>query len=495
MTITVFRNFSKKRNSTKRPSGGYSRQAFIKAPTSIENPVFILDETDTELNYFQAFGHYYFVDDVVILDTSRAEYHCSEDHLATWKSAITSSKQYILRCADSRYYDGKIIDTLYPKSMKPMVRVTRNTGTPFRSEPGTGAQIGKDVTLILTLKGANGSGFWAMRLGNFEELGTALFTVDQDTVWDAIGLTTLTKTYLDPGQYITNAIIIPIDDIDLRGGTSTDTITLGYWSYSDPDGTQIFTKLSNQICYKTTSSLTLSLATPRTGAQQFLNSNQYRRVKLTLPGAGDVELDADIAYQGSNIKVDFSVDVTGAIQYIIKYGSNYDAIRFVGGQIGVPFAIHAQTANPTQALGAQISGYRGNAIVGAGAALAGIKAGSAVGSIAGPIGTGVGGIIGGAIGSALGAVGSAGPIYNTQSVSNDGSIAGINANRDIIMEETIYNIPDQDIDLHGAPCCKYMTVGNLEGYIQTSNASIEIDGFEGEKTTIESMLDSGIFIE
>jgi hypothetical protein len=88
-TITTY-SFSKKQNSTKVPtsSGTVHNTVLLKDPTSLIRPVFKLQGFNRTDNYVQWDSRYYFIDDIVQLTNDIAEYHCSVDALASWKTGI-----------------------------------------------------------------------------------------------------------------------------------------------------------------------------------------------------------------------------------------------------------------------------------------------------------------------------------------------------------------------------------------------------------------------
>ena len=121
MAINItFYNFSKKVNSTAQPSsGGTTFSCELIENTSIMSPAIRLNLTSVQnftpigKNYaeIQTFQRFYFVTDWVYeLGTWIA--YLAVDTLATAKSIIGSSTQYILRSSHS--YDGNIVDTAYP---------------------------------------------------------------------------------------------------------------------------------------------------------------------------------------------------------------------------------------------------------------------------------------------------------------------------------------------------------------------------------------------
>ena len=95
-----FWTFSKIQNSTAQPSGaGTQHTVYLKGPCSVMAPVFLIEGIDTSLNYCEWNGRYYFVTDMILSNNSIYEVRCSVDALATWKTEIGTSSQYILRSA------------------------------------------------------------------------------------------------------------------------------------------------------------------------------------------------------------------------------------------------------------------------------------------------------------------------------------------------------------------------------------------------------------
>lgn len=476
MTITTYSSFAKKRNSTKQPTGGTSHTATLKEPCSIENPVFKLRTSDNNITYVSAFGHYYFVDDAIRISNEDIELHCSCDALASHKSEITASNQYVARCETNTYWNTKLIDESYPLATDPDI---------FYHTVSPAFVTGSGAILVLSVKGEHGTTFWIMERGNFDQLGDALYQMsqDQDSVWSAITATApFDRAYLDPMDYITDARIIPID-----GSLFTFDryqIDIGYWSFIDPDGTatDVYKKVSGQLLY-TSSEYTLTLQPRFSGQFEFMNSNKYRKYELVLPGVGSVELDGDQVLTGNNIKVKFCIDVTGGICYEVAYGAGNVYKDYIAGNISIPFAIHGQNADYSRAIGAStgiIGGLAGGAITG--------------GMAGGPVGAVIGGVIG-AVGGAAKTIASAGPLFRTHTVGADGSFARISASSDILLKETIYNISGHDTQRLGAPCMQPVLLSNLSGYVQCINASVDINGFSHDREVVEAFLNSGFYIE
>lgn len=117
MVINLY-SFSKKPNSTKRPTGtGVEYHVCMIENTSIIKPQFSLKlpQNETFINknyaYIPYFERYYFIDDIS-WDNGLWILSMTCDVLATAKTIIGNSTQYVVRSASQ--YDGNVIDTEYP---------------------------------------------------------------------------------------------------------------------------------------------------------------------------------------------------------------------------------------------------------------------------------------------------------------------------------------------------------------------------------------------
>ena len=472
MTIKYWNNFQKKINSTARPldTAAVSVSANLKSPTSIENPTFILTGDNFNINYVEAFGHYYFVNDVVSVRNGMIEVSCTQDVLATYKSYITASSQLVARSASNPDYtliDEQAIATMTPEVVAPISA----TGLPLSIADGT---------VVITCKSGSGSTFYGMKFGVFEELARTLYAKTQNDIWSDLNVSAVfTHTFLDPMSFVTDVKFIPIDYSNVPG-TASDTIYLGYWSYTDPDGTAVFKKISNRVMWKTTDGISITLEALQTGANQFLNSNKFRRVTASFPGAGTIELDADILTQGNQLYVDAAIDVTGSIAYRISYGLGH--VIFTSGSIGVPVAMHSNVPN--------LSGI----VSSVGSVVGSVSGGAVAGSALGPLGA-VGGAILGGMSSVPTAIAHAQPLGITETRGSDGSLAGVSINTRIIVNETRYKISGRGPVTNGYPCMKYVQLSSLSGYCQCINASVSMPGFENDKSSVEGYLNSGFYLE
>ena len=106
MQLLLFKNFSKRRNSTKQvdDSTGIVTDVVLKQGTSIESPVFLIQGVDLEVNYAKFNNHYFYIDDIVVMH--KASY---EDQLDMAKS-LHNKNTY-----KSGYVDKTGIGSAFPE--------------------------------------------------------------------------------------------------------------------------------------------------------------------------------------------------------------------------------------------------------------------------------------------------------------------------------------------------------------------------------------------
>ena len=95
MDVTAYTFFNKRKNSTKRPSGGHKRNVVLLDDVSLYSPVFQSEYWDYNDNYCYWANRYYYVTDVVTLRQNLFEVHCEIDPLATWKDDIMNTTAFV----------------------------------------------------------------------------------------------------------------------------------------------------------------------------------------------------------------------------------------------------------------------------------------------------------------------------------------------------------------------------------------------------------------
>ena len=458
MNITLFSNFSKRKNSTKRPGGGSNFNVYLKENTSLDNPVFIMDNIGNALttyNYCMAFNRYYFIDDIISVSNDHVELHCSTDYLATYRSQIFSYSTFVERSA-SNY------DTLIPDALLSCQQDVVN-----KSVAGTVSGLDPNGLFIVPVSSKNGVQLYCFTslasAGAFYN-GTLYKNPKTNAPLSLNGIDTLITTVgfhtFNAQDYMGALMWLPISHAFIGSAVS---VAVGMWEL-DFGGYNI---LADDHQYITT-----AISAPTNIYSDFRKADpNYSKYSLWLPGVGLVgvnTLDASEDDLGLDISIDF---YTGAVSYRLYHGtSNCDIANF-NGQLGV-----------------QIPSGKTNIPVGSFVA-------SAIGTIA-SVATASSGA-GAAASGILGAVATAKTVLDPQT-----SISGGAGNKAVLSDRygiflccENYGSKDFPTKDAGRPLMQNVTLGNLSGYCKCGNASLDIGGLSGDKDNVNALLNSGFYIE
>lgn len=108
--------------STKQTAPSISiNNVLLKDGCSLVNPVFMVEYSASptnmaKYNYVNAFGCYYFVNQIVSLNNDIWEIYCTRDPMASFKGGIESYTGYILRTDDSSKWDTNYYDNIIAPS-------------------------------------------------------------------------------------------------------------------------------------------------------------------------------------------------------------------------------------------------------------------------------------------------------------------------------------------------------------------------------------------
>lgn len=468
MNIYCFTNFSKKPNSTARPSGtGTLHSCVFKDDCSIVSPVFLLDGVDLSVNYVQFNNRYYFVRDIVLQNRNIYELHCEIDVLATWKSEIGSSSQYVLR--SSAASDGTIVDLFYPTKKSPLIIDTAaTTTTTFAGHLDGGWYV------VGIISGSSSSAisqgvvqYYAFSSSQFNTFTQTLFTTSNWTDFQ-----TADRYSFNPIQYIASVKWFPYEP---PISYTISSLKIG-WE------TMYFTcyplVLSTDVRQFTWTASTHPQASSR---GVYLNSSPFSKYELVFAPFGDFVLDGDAVARAyghviyGSLKTDY---ITGRAMLRIRAQMDDVSHDYEFARRDVQLGVTIQVS--------QIAADR----IGA--------ASGVVGTVGGAISSLLSGNVIGAITGTLSGIGSA---YQTlqprvvSSGSND-SLAGVSgANLTHTLYQTFYYVVDEDNTNHGRPLCQVKTISSIAGYILTANAEVSITGTLEEKQRIQSMMDAGFFYE
>lgn len=459
MNIILYDGFSKKKNSTKRPGGGYSVDVRLKENTSIEAPSFILSTPMSGATYAHVpeWGEYYFVTDCVNLNAGQCELKCSCDPMANLKNVIGASEFFVI-------YDEspnkEIVDTRLQTKTSPM------TATSGGSALGLFSQIG---TVILTCTDENATHAYAVRpsdvsgiIPDFSQIIEDTYNLDvaDYTSWESNGVSVVLaylKQALQSGRIPDN-----IQDIRWIPFTITDysdavKIKLGKYEtsvYGSPIGlgaTRIITdSITKQIPWR---------------FYDWRNSDPYTQIYVQIPFVGVVNIPASSLIGCTSLRLMYSLDkISGSIAYELYADTLGDLIGTYGADTSVKVAIGNSATNIWQ-----IS----NGLIQAGASVLQTNPAGFLGGVASfaPIPQSVGGV------SSAAAVGTS-CFFKIISVVHDTNIN-----------------PDSVKQVIGTPAFEKKNIGSLSGFIQCQNASIDANCRESEREVVDNYLNSGFFYE
>lgn len=445
LTLEMF-TFSKKINSTKQPSGsGANVSAVFKENTSVVSPTFIIKGFNTSWNYIKWGSRYYFVDDIVIISNDHAEYVCRTDVLATFKSVIGSSSQYVIRAAGA--YNPYVVDMKYPAQASSILSNVSLSGLSVDS-------TGLYVLGVVGAGSTNSVTYYTMGAANFSQLMIALF---DDSYLNAQDISVeLQKELVNPFQYIVSCYWYPFTATQMAGDMAQ--IKFGWWDSGVYGGK--LAESQRVVSLEQTFELPRH---PQAGTRGiYLNDAPFTRYMLNCYSFGSIPIDPApfVANNAGAIEIDVDIFTGVAQMYVATQSSRlFTEIS----QFGVPIQINQNTAN----------------VIGGALSLAG-----------GLVGVAYGNYVGAAQG-VMSAVESAFP--QVQSKGANGSKVAFMQTPNIVA--SFRQIVEEDNAQIGRPLCAQRTISSLSGYIQCEDADLDSAGNSSEKEQIISFMNSGFYYE
>lgn len=456
MTINTWASFSKRRNSTKQPTGGTQKSVTLKSPTSLINPVFLLESFSLSDNYLQWGDRYYFIDDIILVNNSLAEYHCSVDALASWKSSIGSMNEYVVRAASS--YDGAIADFLYP--CKAGESEETQSFSDLHAETASFRVSGGGGYFIVGVYGATGDTgsitYWKLTPTEYSQLTAYMFSnawLDQNQT-DICEDTQ--KQLVNPMQYIASCIWFPFDGLASIG--VADNMSFGWWQtnlgaeYLEASDRKYI--LSDQV--------SISRHPDRNTRGKYVDDSPFTRHELFCWAFGSIPIDPAALVDNDNLILQIDVDLfTGAGILMVLAGQVL--IGEFTAQLGVPMQMAQLTSNIASSV---------------------LSIGSAVAN--------------GFIGNFLGAASAIGDTVQSwmpqvNATGTTGSCADYMFSPRVV--STFKRQTSMDATHNGRPLCQNVSIGSLSGYIKTENVDVDIPCTQEERDIIAGYMDGGFYYE
>lgn len=458
MNITVYNNFSKRRNSTKRPSGGSGVNVALKEGTSHMHPEFILGSIANPwaINYCSWGDSYYYVNDIVAEANNYFRLICELDVLATFKTEIGNYTTLIARSsADNNL---RVIDNIYPAKAQPTTIRTPYTPNVFTDNISRG-------TYLMATVGKAGNHFYLMNQTRFNSLCQWLFP--------ALGMDYQQWAVMNIGQALAggqdnilkNVVALkwmPVDYGVVSGYLTATTETyIGNWTMPHANSEALGDTNIPLL------NLTMQFADrPDGGARgDWLYQAPFASYYIYFPPFGKIEIDSSYMKKANltcSVTIAFNL-ISGNATLIV----NVDYNRV--GVYNVNLACDMSSGGTSYNLGGVATG-----IATAISAYAEGKKAGMVGGIASAVSSLV------PSGSQIG-----------------GGVAGVPA--DIALpcatHACYYDPIDENNAEYGRPLAEVRQISTLSGYVQCAGASLSIAGHVEEMQELNSLLDSGIFYE
>jgi hypothetical protein len=448
MTEIVLYHFSKRKNSTKRPTGqGTEVPCLLKSATTFQNPMFILQKPMNDMlqfNYAKWADHYYFIDSTTSINAGQTEISCTEDVLATYKNEISNYTCFIERSSNQTTLAN---DTMYIPT-NDWVLSTRNVSHKEKIMTSTYSQ-----QYIIRVVSRTGVASYYINGDQLNNLLDYMYTESNftDVITDAI-----TKLMFDPFKYIVDLKWIPFVDRAFNN-SNYEAIQLGFWDSG---------VTAKRIDEDTVVNFSYSFAfdNPLYAITDFrYYSPSFSNYFIKLPFIGVVALNPYKIDESVNALYQF--DATSGLCNVFLQSKKvvFASYQF---QLSVPVQIGYASTNIAQLTTSAVSlvgaGLQGNIAQGISS---GIEAGR---SITAPEV------------SMLGTIGNISNILNNQ-ILEFNSYACTSINPDGASE--------------GYADGTVRSISGLSGYIKCRNASIEISGFTGDQEAVNNYLNSGFYYE
>ena len=470
MVIEVYSGFQKMINSTKQPSGaGRSVTCRLKDDCSVLSTVFLLTGYSLSDNYVKWGSRYYFIDDIVIKGNELAEYHCSTDVLATFKTAIGGSSQYVLRSAST--FNGSIADAFYPMT------ALKNFSKSSQASGFVMPQLG---TFVFGIQGKTNGGsfgsttYYCMDYYNAADFMNEIFN-SQNSEYDAAGVEAASglpeKVYqsiINPQQYIVSCQFLPFE-YETIGNVSTGTIRLGWYEFS---GSALIFNPNYDALPTIEKTFTLSKH-PQNARGVYMNNAPFTQYILSYMPFGEIPLPADLLVNETQIHTKLIVDVITGQGTLKIYAGSSDTGQLLdsrSAKIGVDIAVSGGVYDTS------VGGLIGNAVRGSliGSALAGKFSRNPFSEVKDTVAE----------------------AEQSATISTSGSNGALDfLEYDIILYSRFSIVVDDDNTQHGRPLCAVRTISSLSGYIACLKPDLDTGASRTEKEAIMSFMEGGFYYE
>ena len=488
MQISFFGSFAKKVNSTKAPlvtDATRTLTGYLIEPCSIMNPTFKIERFASDASpqsytyaYISEFARFYFVEDWTWAD---GLWLCKlkEDVLASFKTAIGNTTEYILRTDSTTDFNGEITDITYPGTTD----VITNSFV-LNNAFSTSIYAGCYVVGIISGNNADAVGaitYYAMTSAEFGAFKAKLFSDDNLEIMgiiDSHGATLIQdvseafmKTLYNPFQYISSCFYFPFGKSAIPTATDVTTIPLGWWNYplnASIISAQTFELGAEQFAIT---------AHPQASRGSYLNYAPYTR-RAIVGRFGTIPIDTFCFDVGEKIDISYLIDIiTGqcCVKISVRNESTSPATHKLINEstflVGVPIQI-AQ-------IGMDYLGMITNAVTTYNTGAQQVLSAN----------------IGGAVSTVYNGIDNAMRNMMPQLITSGQNGSFLAPANETHVVEQFYQIVDEDIQHRGRPLCELRQINTLSGFILCAEGDMDISCYDNERKEITRFLTTGFFWE
>ena len=470
MSITVsFTSSSKKINSTTQLVMTDSYECVFKSGCSMLRPTLLLEITTNTFPAYTAFkieNRYYNVTDIRSVRQNLFEVDGIIDVLATHKSAIGSSTQYVVRSSST--FNEYVMDTKYPAT------ADTDLQTVFLNGLETDIEGTYVVGIIGIGESQNAVKYYAFPAFFFSRLLLALFDEGNLDSTQYFPLE-IQKELFNPFQYIVSCMWFPFSVSDIQETSQVSTIPLGWWEYPGFGGSPVHKVAAQIVSFGQNGTIVSHPMAETRGV--YLNYAPFTR-RYLIGVCGCIPLDTSLFGLNDRIHVTYDIDlITGSCRFEIGcYRSTDDPATIIQIArreflIGVPIQL------------AQV----GTDYLGIATAAIDTAAGVAGGLFS--------------LNFAGAASAAAHGIYDTVKTSMPQMETGGSNGSFLCMDDGLlivsqFFIPvDEDISHRGRPLCANVQLNRLNGFILCAEGETDIPCTAEEKQLIAGFLTGGFFME
>lgn len=477
MSITAtFYSFTKKVNSTARPSGGDSYSIVIKEPSGVLAPDIILEASNpTFYNYcyIPSFNRYYWVKDWTS-DHGFWTASLSVDVLATYKPDILDSYQYVLRSASMANHS--IPDTVYPITTDREVS-SKYVENPIKLSSGTKIDY---VLGVLNFDGTsnskiNGVQYLVLTESEMRDFINSMLTQDYYGIDPALSLlgfnASLLHALVNPAQYITESFVIPHSTM---GSVNISAPKVGPWALPQVPACKA---IGSGYAYNVTAFTGTSFTIPSHPQTQdhgvYVNSSPYSHHVLHAGPFGDIPLDFIPSDTMATVKYRINMDFKGNSQLVLMDNDN-NVLATSYANVSVPIPIVATSDKSMQGI-SSIGSEIKNGITSYGMSLADSW---------------------GRMTNAL--------VDMIPTIDSSGLNAGVlSINQDWYLTSEFYKVGGNVVQgggvasgKLGSPLCETVQLSTLNGFtVCDKDVDLALHAYESEIDQVKSIMQSGFFIE